>query len=103
MISKIYGVMFLVSASALIAGCNGGGSGSSSGTSGSSGYYASYTDGGNNDPGINDPGQGAGTETTPTELATVHNPEPSSLLLLGSGLMGLAVYAKSKLRGKRRK
>jgi len=76
-----------------LAGCSGGG-----GTSASSNpqYYV-YNDGG--DAGGGDIGGGGGYDAPEGDM--YHLPEPATLALFGSGLLGLAGYALARL--KRRK
>ena len=71
-----------------LAGCNQGGSGGSAGfTSSGSTSGEVVVVGGGDDP----------------VIPPVHNPEPSSMLLFGSGLLGMAVYAKTRLKYKSKK
>lgn len=78
-----------------LTGCNQGGSGGplsflSSGSSGD------VTDGG----GVIGGGEDAIDDDV---IPPVHHPEPSSMLLFGSGLLGMAVYAKTRLKYKSKK
>ena len=94
---KILYICVLVAVVALIAGCGSGGGfagalGDSTGSSsiGSASTGAVLTGGGSTGGGSTDGG------TTGTAPVTV-NPEPSSLLLLASGLFGVATfYIRSK-------
>ena len=83
-----------IAAQLLTAGCLGGGGGifgfsdgSSNGSSGDS--FASLSSGGS---------QGSGGEFGAPGVATVHNPEPASVALFGSGLAGLALLKRRKAR-----
>jgi hypothetical protein len=55
----------------LLVGCNGGGSAGIGGASGIAG------------------GAGGGSS-----FATIHNPEPTTMLLMGGGMMAIAMYKK---------
>lgn len=79
-------------------GCQGGGSsggGSSSGASLSSFAFGAGDNGGSL-PLVIDPASGTDTATTTstdtttgTQLATLHNPEPATMLLFGSGILAM--------------
>ena len=86
--SRLYNIFLLSCVILILTGCRGGGSsGSSGGSFGGSGFSSGVSDIG---------GSGsAGSSTSP-----IVNPEPSSLLLLTSGLIGMAIYAKTRLKSK---
>ena len=74
----------------LVAGCGGSGGG---------GSLSKLSDAGDTIDEFVDPGDGGGDDP----IVPVANPEPSSMMLLGSGLLGMAVYAKTRLKFKNKK
>ncbi len=78
-------------------GCQGGGSGSSSGSSLNSFAFGSGDSGGGSLPLVLDSSsssnsENSGTDTTTgndSQLATLHNPEPATMLLFGSGIVAM--------------
>ena len=84
-----------IAAQLLTAGCLGGGGGGGLGSlfgfggGGSGDSFASLSSGGS---------QGSGGEFGAPGVATVHNPEPASVALFGSGLAGLALLKRRKAR-----
>ncbi len=71
-------------------GCQGGGSSGGGSTSGAS--LSSFAFGGGDDTGLlsSSLSSFSGTETTTgTQLATLHQPEPATMLLFGSGIVAM--------------
>ena len=98
--SSLWMVMGLVSM-LLTAGCGGGGGGGlfglfgGSGDSGAGDVFSALVSGGSDVAG----GSGGGlTETVTSDVATVHHPEPASLVLFGGGLAGLAHLGRRRAK-----
>jgi len=70
----------------LASGCNGGGGGGGSASVG--GLFSASSDGSTFGPGGN-VGGGLGSGG---ELASIHHPEPTTMLLVGGGIMALAYF-----------
>ncbi|MDD4899217.1 MAG: PEP-CTERM sorting domain-containing protein [Candidatus Omnitrophica bacterium] len=90
---KLFSLFLILFTLVLVSGCSGGGGGGSA-----SGMLSRSDDSGSGSGG-DDGGTGDGT----TPLVKTHNPEPSSMLLLTSGLIGLAFAARRKEKNKLRK
>ena len=87
-------LIILVLAVLFLAGCKGGGGTTSS----SNPQYYVYNDG--------EGAGGGGGGDVPGDIGeggVFINPEPATLALFGSGLLGLAGYALARLKGRRKK
>lgn len=87
---KINNIFLFVFTTLIISGCNSGGGG---------GPLAFLTEamGGSSGASVGTGGSVSGAGGV-SSLALVQQPEPSSLLLLSSGLIGMAIYVKAKLK-----
>jgi hypothetical protein len=96
-IGKINDYAMLVCTLPLIYGCSGGGGGGGLGFLGSffGGGGSASSGGGTFTSGFAFNG-GAGAAGGATGIATIVNPEPASMLLMGSGLVAMAIYNKKR-------
>ena len=79
----------MVTALPLLSGCNGGGGG---GGAVVGGLFGASSDGGSTLGGLSDGGAGVGGAVGGASLASIHNPEPTTMLLVGGGMMAIAYF-----------
>lgn len=100
--SRLYNIFLLSCVILILTGCRGGGGGSSGEGVGllrsSSGDVIGIVDTGSPSGDSGDSGDSGADPNLP--FTPVANPEPSSFLLLASGLIGMAIYAKTRLKSK---
>lgn len=85
-ITRLYNFFVLSVLLPVIYGCGGGGGG------GGSALGALFSPDGGGGGGGGLPGGGGGGEG----LATIHNPEPATILLMGGGMAAMGLYRKHK-------
>ncbi len=91
---RIVSVCFIFFAAFMLSGCMGGGGGGGGSSSSVGGVDTISLD-----SGIPDLGSGRGdglSADSGSTVVAVHHPEPSSIILLGSGLLGMLIAKRKK-------